>query len=154
MSAAGQSERVRGIVIREYVQPAVEAGEAHVSIRAGDVLKRAEATEGFPRARTPLVCNVLQSRKLLDEGGLEIERVEGPPSKQSRRVVVHYRVIDPTRAAGAVTRSGSEAPEERVRRAREAFEELRGLMKGTIEAHGGAEAFIRWVRSDSDEDAA
>jgi hypothetical protein len=32
--------------------------------------------------------------------------------------------------------------------------EMRGLMKKTIDARGGAEAFIRWVRADSDEDAA
>lgn len=145
--AMKQSDRVRGIVMREYVKPALDSGNLKISIRAGDVLKYAEATADFPRGRTPLVCNVLQSKKLLEEAGLEIESIDGPPSRQSRRVVVHYRVSDPTRVQNG---SGSivETPTERAHRL---TEKLRGLMKDVIAAHGGAEGFIRWVRSDEDE---
>lgn len=149
----GQSDRVREIVIRQYIRPAVQAGDSRIAVRAGDVLKRAEATEGFPRARTPLVCNVLRSRKLLDEAGLEIESIDGPPSQQSRRVVVHYRVAHPAKAAGLSGEAGVE-PETPAEKATRLVNQLRGLMKKTIDAHGGPEAFIRWVRSDSDEDAA
>src|ERR1700679_1368613 len=98
MPAFKQSDRVRGIVIEKYVKPALSAGNTRLSIRARDVLKDAEATEDFPRGRTPLVCNVLQSNKLLNQAGLELDRVEGPPSRQSRSVVVHYRVVDSTRS--------------------------------------------------------
>ncbi|HKO18818.1 MAG TPA: hypothetical protein VJU82_08020 [Acidobacteriaceae bacterium] len=150
--AIKQSDQVRDIVLRQYVRPAVEAGSARVSIRAGDVLKRAEAIEGFPRGRTPLVCNVLQSKKLLDEAGLEIEDIEGPPSRQSRRVVVHYRVADPARSVAGLSEH-SDATESPAARAHRLTEKLRGLLKDEIAAFGGTEAFIRWVRSD-DEDAA
>jgi hypothetical protein len=147
-----QSDRVRGIVLERYVQPALNAGRDRLLIRARDVLKDAEATQGFPRGRTPLVCNVLQSNKLLKEAGLEIERVEGPPSRQSRTVVVHYRVVS-ARAGGenGATPPPAETPAARAFRL---TEKLRGLMKDEIAARGGTEGFMRWVRSDSDEDAA
>ncbi len=141
-----QSDRVREIVVQRYVKPALQAGSIKLSIRAGDVLKDAEATEDFPRGRTPLVCNVLQSKKFLDETGLEIESVEGPPSRQSRKVVVHYRLRD-TQRNQMKPAAAAETPAERAHRL---TEKLRGLMKEEIAAHGGAEAFIRWVRSDED----
>jgi hypothetical protein len=44
-----------------------------------------------------------------------------------------------------------ETPEEKAFRLTEA---LRGLLKDEIAAYGGTEGFMRWVRSDEDEDAA
>jgi hypothetical protein len=149
MPTVKQSDRVRDIVIRHYVGPALQAGSAKLSIRAGDVLKYAEATDSFPRGRTPLVCNVLQSRKLLDEAGLEIESVDGPPSRQSRKVVVHYRFADAKRNHRNLA-AMAEAPAERAHRL---TEKLRGLLKNELAEYGGAEGFIRWVRSEGDEDA-
>ena len=150
MPAIKQSDRVREIVISRYVRPVLEAGERRLSIRAGDVLKDAEATESFPRGRTPLICNVLQSQKLLRAAGLEIESVDGPPSRQSRTVVVHYRVAGGGRIA-TPSEPVSESPAERAHRL---TEKLRGLLKEELAEYGGAEGFIRWVRSDDDEDAA
>jgi hypothetical protein len=150
MPVLKQSDRVREIVKRHYVRPALQAGSSTLSIRAGDVLKYAEATDDFPRGRTPLVCNVLQSKKLLHETGLEIESVDGPPSRQSRKVVVHYRFVN----AGRAQTNANDVVETPAGKAHRLTEKLRGLMKDEIAAHGGAEAFIRWVRSDSDEDAA
>jgi hypothetical protein len=149
MPAIKQSDRVREIVISRYVRPALEAGGSRLSIRARDVLRDAEATESFPRGRTPLICNVLQSQKLLRDAGLEIESVEGPPSRQSRTVVVHYRVAGPARIAVG-SEPVSESPADRAHRL---TEKLRGLLKDEIAAHGGAEGFIRWVRSDEDDEA-
>lgn len=153
MAKLEQSDKVREIVIQQYVRPAVEAGDTRLSIRAGDVLKRAEAISGFPRARTPLVCNVLRSKKLLERAGLQIESIEGPPSQQSRRVVVHYLVADPHRVAEPVGDDirPKETPAEKATRL---TEKLRGLLKDEIAAYGGAEGFIRWVRSDEDDEAA
>ncbi len=144
-----QSDRIRDIVLRRYIGPAVKAGGRRISVRARDVLKDAEASETFPRGRTPLVCSVLQSKKLLNEAGLEIESVDGPPSRQSRTVVVHYRVVDP---AQLMTRtepqeSTVESPADRAYRL---TERLRGLLKKELAEYGGAEGFIRWVRSDED----
>jgi hypothetical protein len=147
MPVLKQSDRVREIVVRYYVRPALQAGSSKLSIRAGDVLKYAEATGDFPRGRTPLVCNVLQSKKLLAETGLEIESVDGPPSRQSRKVVVHYRFADAGRAKPDP--SVVETPAERAHRL---TEKLRGLLKEELAKYGGAEGFIRWVRSDDEED--
>jgi len=146
-----QSDRVRSIVRDEYVRPAVNAGSSRFSIRAGDVLKKAETNEDFPRSRTPLVCNVLQSKKLLNEAGLEIEKIEGPPSRQSRNVVVHYRVIDPARTVSNAAGDSQTIIETPAERAHRLTEKMRGLLKEEIAAYGGAEGFIRWVRSDEDE---
>jgi hypothetical protein len=140
-----QSDRVRDIVLNKYVWPALKSGSERVSVHARDVLKDAEASADFPRGRTPLVCNVLQSKKLLQEAGLEIEGIDGPPSRQSRKVVVHYRLVD---GGPRVV----QAPETHEEKANRLCEKLRGLMKDEIAAHGGAEGYIRWVRSDEDEE--
>lgn len=158
MPAFKQSDRVRGIVIEKYVKPALNAGNTKLSIRARDVLKDAEATEDFPRGRTPLICNVLQSNKLLSEAGLELDRVEGPPSRQSRTVVVHYRVVKSDRTeteafSGDSSRERGVA-EDPAERAKRLTEKLRGLLKEELAEYGGAEGFMRWVRSDEEDDAA
>jgi hypothetical protein len=54
------------------------------------------------------------------------------------------------RLAGAKI-ADQESPKERAFRL---TEKLRGLLKEEIAAHGGTEGFMRWVRSDEDEDAA
>jgi hypothetical protein len=155
MAEFKQSDRVRGIVLERYVRPALHAGKDRLAIPVRDVLKDAEATAGFPRGRTPLICNVLQSHKLLKEGGLEIERVDGPPSKQSRTVVVHYRLVprpvSPSPTAEAMISPVNE--EDPAARAKRVVDGLRGLLKDEIAAYGGTEAFMRWVRSDEDEAA-
>jgi hypothetical protein len=156
MATIKQSDRVRGIVMERYVQPALDAGSDRLSIRVRDVLKDAEATEGFPRGRTPLVCNVLQSNKLLKETGLEIEHIDGPPSRQSRTVVVHYRVGQGGSGnrlqarpgdSHTATKSVTESPAERAKRL---TDKLRGLLREELAEYGGTEGFMRWVRSDED----
>jgi len=148
-----QSDRVREIVREKYVRPALQAGKIRVSIRARDVLRDAEATEGFPRGRTPLVCNVLTSQKLLRETGLEIESVDGPESRQSRTVVVHYRLMKPSAHVSGHTSSAVSAPPEVVietpaERAKRLTGRLAGLLKDELAEYGGAEGFIRWIRYD------
>lgn len=150
-----QSERVREIVRLRHVEQAKRAGLQRFAVSARDVLREAEASENFPRARTPLICNVLQSKKLLDENALEIERIDGPPSRQSRTVVVHYRLRG---ASGSERVAGSEIGKESAESADDwaarMIAPIRGLMKEKIAAHGGAEGFIQWVRSQDDEHAA
>lgn len=152
MATFKQSDRVRGIVLERYVRPALDAGKTHLSIRVRDVLKDAEASDDFPRGRTPLICNVLQSNKLLRETGLEIEGVDGPPSKQSRTVVVHYRLSEPDtstlQSPGLKVSDGlRETPAERAKRV---TDKLRGLLKNELAEFGGAEGFIRWTRHDEE----
>lgn len=157
-----QSDRVRGIVRERYVQPAIAAGNTRFSIRVRDVLKDAEATADFPRGRTPMVCSVLQSHKLLNETGLEIESIDGPPSRQSRTVVVHYRVAKHMVATDRSAKLSADKPGPAVERAVEApaarakrlSEKLRGLLKAELAEYGGAEGFVQWVRSDDEQGAA
>jgi hypothetical protein len=144
-----QSDRVREIILEKYVKPARRNGSETLTIRARDVLKDAEATSNFPRGRTPLVCNVLQSNKLFSEAGLELQSIEGPPSKQSRTVVAHYRVLAaPQGVPPEIVKPVLETPSERAHRLTES---VRGLLKDEIAAFGGTEAFMRWVRSNDDE---
>lgn len=154
-----QSDRVRGIVQERYVQPAIAAGNTRLSIRVRDVLKDAEATPDFPRGRTPMVCSVLQSHKFLNETGLEIESIEGPPSRQSRTVVVHYKVAKHMGAAdrspavqqGPVTERVVEEPAAKAKRL---TDKLRGLLKAELAEYGGAEGFLQWIRSDDEQGVA
>lgn len=140
------TDQIRAVVLKKYIQPKISAGDRTFSVRVRDVLADL-AKENFPQGRTPLVCAVLQGKNFVQKAGLEIEAVDGPPSKQSPTVVVHYRVRNPA-APKPVSQSVPETPKQRAFRL---TEKLRGLMKDEIAARGGAEGFLRWVRSDEDE---
>ena len=147
MADLGQADWIRSLVAERYVAPVRRAGSRQLSIRVRDVLGDV-AKENFPRGRTPLICEVLQGKKFLAQQGLEIESVEGPPSKQSPTVVVHYRVVgagETPSEPGAL----SETPKERAHRL---TGKLFGLLKDEIAEFGGAEGFMRWVRSEDEED--
>lgn len=114
--------------------------------------------EGFPQKNWPQICTAIQAEKFLRANGLEVEGVDGPPSKLSTTVVVRYRVINPGLHAGAnqnwlekqqVNRK-EESPEEWAFRL---TEKVRGILKEELAEYGGGEAFLRWIRSE-DEDAA
>jgi len=157
MAKSGLSDRIRLLVSERYVQPAIKLGSDRLSIRVKDILND---VSGDPdaRGRTPAICEVLQGNKLLKENDLEIEGVEGPPSKQSTTVVVHYRILHPGRWAGGshagkmaqTTAIPAETPKERARRL---TNRMAGLLKDEMAAYGGGDAFMQWVRSDDDEAA-
>jgi hypothetical protein len=155
MATAGLSDKVRLLVKEQYVGPALRIGSERLSISVRDILRDVEG-DASARGRTPAICEVLQGKKLLKENGLEIEGVDGPPSKQSTTVVVHYRILPEALAAGrgmqvdAGKTSGElvETPKEKARRLTNS---IRGLLKEELAAYGGGEAFMRWVRSDDDE---
>ncbi len=153
----GLSDKVRTMARAKYVNPAIRAGKFQFSIKVRDLLCDLQA-EGFPTGHTPQVCSALQTSKFLRENGLEIESVEGPPSKTSPTVIVRYRVTrpaaEPTREgnwAEAVPATFDETPEARALRLTEG---LRGLLKEEMAEFGGAEGFLRWVRGYDEEDAA
>ncbi|HUH61489.1 MAG TPA: hypothetical protein VLZ50_00775 [Terracidiphilus sp.] len=113
---------------------------------------------GFPAGNWPQVCTALRKKTFLRQKGIEIESVDGPPSKMSTTVVYHYRVAKPDAKAASSNEkvtSGKEATDETPEaRARRLTEELRGLLKEEMAPYGGAEGFIRWVRGYDEEDAA
>ena len=153
----GLSERIRTLAKAKYVEPALLGGKDIFSIRVRDLLNDLQA-EGFPVGHTPQVCSALKTGKFLRENGLEIESIDGPPSKMSPTVVVRYRVSKRTQQSSA-TRSPSEeqpvaATETPEARAQRLGGKLRGLLKDELAEYGGGEAFIRWVRGYDEEDAA
>ncbi len=153
----GLSDQVRTVAKAKYVQPAIRSGKRQFSISVRDLRGDLRA-EGFPARHTPQICSALQTKKFLRENGLEIEGVDGPPSKQSHTVVVRYRVAN-SGVQPAIKKNplqaermdpSEETPEEWAFRL---TEKLRGLLKEELAEYGGGEAFLRWIRSE-DEDAA
>lgn len=154
----GLSNQVRALAQSKYVHPAIRAGKRHFSIPVRALLQDLQ-TDGFPARNTPQVCTALQTSKFLRENGLEIEGVDGPPSKMSTTVVVRYRVatsrtqpeIGRGPSEGRGTEPGEETPEEWAHRL---TGKLFGLFKEELAEYGGGEAFLRWVRSDDEEEDA
>jgi hypothetical protein len=141
------SDQVRTVARDRYVKPALRSGQTDFEIKVRNVLDDLVPL-GFPTNNTPQICNALRSDKFLRENGLEITAVDGPPSKLSTTVVVHYRAVGT--AAGDRQTSGEQANEDGAARAKRLTEGLRGLLKEELKEYGGAEGFVRWVRSDED----
>lgn len=154
----GLSDQVRALARTKYVDPAVLSGQQQFSIPVKELLRALEA-DGFPGRNTPQVCSALQTSKFLRDNGLEIEGVDGPPSKMSTTVVVRYRVagLGAERGASASEMGNEQAdlrgetPEQWAHRV---TGQLFGLMKDEFAAFGGGEAFLRWVRSEDEDEAA
>ena len=148
MSEYRLSDQVRSVATDRYVRPAVRSGQTSFSIQVRNVLDDL-APLGFPANSTPLVCNALRSAKFLKLNGLTITSVDGPPSKLSTTVVVHYKVAE---LGGGVQQASlkEQSGEDGAARAKRLTEGLRGLLKEELKAYGGAEEFVRWVRSDED----
>lgn len=149
------SDWIRTAARAKFVKPAADAGRKDVSISIRELIGVLEA-DGFPRNHTPQICNALQTEKFLRANGLKITGIDGPKSKTSTTVVIHYSISGKTLDSNAP--SGTAMPDSAVAedveaRAQRLTDSLRGLLKKEIAAQGGTEAFIRWVRSDH-EDAA
>ena len=142
------SDQVRSVAKDRYVKPALRSGQTDFSIKVRNVLDDL-APLGFPTNNTPQVCNALRSDKFLRENGLEITAVDGPPSKLSTTVVVHYRAVGAGAGEGRVS-GNQQRGEDGAARAKRLTEGLRGLLKEELKEYGGAEGFVRWVRSDED----
>jgi hypothetical protein len=152
-----QSDQVRAVAGAKFVRPALADGQTRFSVAVKDVLRDLVAT-GFPPSNTPQVCTALRTKAFLREQGIEIESIDGPPSKMSTTVVYHYRVASPhTRSSSAQTAPKEEpaiAEETAEAKALRLTEGLRGLLKEEMAAYGGGEGFLRWVRGYDEEDAA
>lgn len=153
----GLSDQVRSRAKAMYVEPAISKGMCQFSIPVKDLLRDLQAN-GFPANHARQVCTAITSRKFLRENSLEIEDVDGPPSKTSPTVVVHYNVPDshPNLSASvqgssaAPTTLSEETPEEWAHRM---TGKIRGLLKEELAEYGGGEAFLRWVRGYDEEDS-
>lgn len=146
------SDQVRSIAKDRYVMPALHAGHRSFSIKVRNVLDDLVPL-GFPSNNTPQICNALRSEKFLKDNGLEITSVDGPPSKLSTTVVVHYRTIGKNFGKQRGTAKEDSRIEDASARAKRLTDALRGLLKEELREHGGAEGFVRWIRSDDEEAA-
>ncbi|HEX4322326.1 MAG TPA: hypothetical protein VHZ52_15550 [Acidobacteriaceae bacterium] len=146
------SDQIRRLAKERYVDPAVRAGQKEFSIPVRELLVLLPAE--FQKNRIPQVCNAIQTAKFLNQDDLQITRVEGPPSGLSTTVVVHYGV-------GGRSSSTSRQPERTAELSRVDAEErakrlanaMKGLLSKELAEYGGADAFVRWVRSDDKEAA-
>ncbi len=150
--AADYSNKIRALAEHRYVLPARREGRRKFEIRVRDVLNTMVEREGLPRQNVPQVCSALRSpRKFLEPLGLEIERIEGPPSQMSPTVVFHYRFL--SEAVGNRTDAGSGPhQEEGGHRPGSPLARLRGLLREEMAAYGGGEAFLKWLRTDPEKD--
>lgn len=142
----GWSERVRELAREQYIEPM--RGKAHVIRIPYGELKTKLVRMGFPANHANQVATPLEADKFLKPLGLELLSPKGQP--RTIGSVLEFRFAD----AAETRLEDPQSKEERIRRAMAAADELRGMLKDEIAAFGGAEAFIRWVRSDEDEDPA
>jgi hypothetical protein len=156
---SGSSDLVRAVAAEKYVQPAIRAGKTHFSVAVKDLMQDLRG-RGFPASNYPQICTALRTGIFLKQNGLEIEGIDGPPSGLSTTVVVRYRVAKPgPNSVQAVPLSlaadtGPQSGELPAARAHRLFEGLRGLLQEELAEYGGGEAFIRWMRSEEDEQVA
>jgi hypothetical protein len=152
------SRKIRERALRDYVEPALRNRSDTITIRVKDLMRQLES-EGFPKNRPAQFCSALQERHFLQEHGLVVERIEGPPSGKSTTVVLHFKVRHGMRRhdSHAMAANSKEdvgikpAPVETPRRRAERFvANLRGLLKNELAEYGGAEGFIRWIRSEDE----
>jgi len=148
----GLSDQVRSVARAKYVEPAIRAGKTQFPVAVRDLMEDLRG-QGFPDKNWPQICTALKTSKFLTENGLEIEGVDGPPSKMSTTVVFRYRVADATRLRKPLIAESAglraESPEEWAHRM---TERLRGKLKDEIAAFGGSEALVRWVRGYDEEE--
>lgn len=155
-NVSGSSDQVREVAYELYVKPALHSGQLEFAIPVRPLLDELES-KGFPRANVPQVCSAVQTSKFLRQHGLELQSVEGPPSKMSTTVVFHYRVASRPLSSVARPLVGAEAAakmeeggETSSERAARHAQKLKGLLKYELAQYGGGEAFLKWVRSDED----
>ena len=152
----GLSDQVRSVALEKYVHPAIRAGKTHFSVAVRDLMQHLQA-EGFPTKNWPQVCTALQTERFLRANGLEIEAVDGPPSKMSTTVVVRYRVTNPgmsqeERSTTSITNGKRAIDETSEEWAHRMTGKLFGLLKDELAECGGGEAFLRWVRSEDEDE--
>ena len=126
MESLKDADRIRQYLKQHHLDTARAKGVTVVRIVAGDIHK-----ELGLRNRVPNVCQVLRSRKFLNENQLVLEKFEGPPSGLGTTATFTYRL----------QASGSPTPNKES-----LFLSLRGIAKDTFAKLGGGEKFIHGER--------
>lgn len=147
MAHGDGSERIRQVAWDRVIEPQIRSGYARIDVAIKPLMKELES-EGFSKNRPRQFCTALQKESFLAEKGLILDGMEGPPSGTSTTVVLHFRLAN--HAKPKVAQNPKETPEQRAFRL---TEKIRGLMRDEIAAHGGGEAYLRWVRGEDEEAA-
>jgi hypothetical protein len=144
-----QSDLVREIAREKFVVPARNCGLNEVVIpviKLRDLL----VPRGFPPNNIPQICSALEAKAFRNE--FEEVQIEGPASKRSTTVVFRCFFHRPE-SFDTLPKDASPADETPAERAKRVTDSLFGALKDEIASFGGAEAFLRWVRSEDEEDA-
>jgi len=145
-----QSQLVREIAREKFVIPARQSGMSEVVIPVIE-LRDFLVPRGFPAGNVPQICSALKAKSFRSE--FAKMTIEGPPSQQSTSVVFRC-FFDGKEAIGDRPNEVSALEETPAERAKRVTDALFGALKDVIAAHGGAEGYLRWVRSEDEEDAA
>jgi hypothetical protein len=137
-------EQIRGIAERDFIKHSRAAGKSEFVIAVRDLMAKAQAAGLSTSGRTPAFCKAIQTIDFLEDNGLELSSIEGPPSKQSTTVVVHYRFRNlPNSSARLAEPSPVASSEDPLMR-------LRGVLKGAMRE--GAAAFLHELRRDRENE--
>ncbi len=144
----GRSDAVRELVIRDYIQPARVGNRRRFAITQGE-LKAKMVELGFPARNANQIGTSIEADFFLKNNGLRL----CSPKSQSRKneAVYEFEFVDTVQGKPAVSTGAVETPEQRAERL---LGRLLGLMKDEIAAHGGTEGYMRWVRSDDEDEGA
>lgn len=126
MESQKDADRIRQYLKQHYLDTASAKGATIVRIVAGDIHKELGLTN-----RVPNVCQVLKSKKFLNENRLVLEKFEGPPSGLSTTATYTYRL---------------EAADAPAPKKESLLLSLRGIAKDTFAKLGGGEKFIHGER--------
>jgi hypothetical protein len=132
---------------REYVSDARRRKQPEFAISVRELMGRAKDAGISTAGRTPAFCNAIQTKEFLHsdaaDEALEVVRVDGPQSKLSTTVVVHYRF---RRAADPA--AGSDGSGRVIDPDNDPLLRLRGVLKGAMRE--GAAAFLHELRRDKE----
>lgn len=140
-----QADQIRHYAQKKYVTPARARREEQFSIRAGEVVREMKLLW----RSAPAVCSALKTRQFLEENGLRLVSMAGPPSGLTTTVTYTYEFID-AENSGANHSDARGTPQSR----QAAWEKLRGALKDVFAEYGGGEAYLRAERAslrDADE---
>lgn len=138
-------EQIREIAERDFIKHSRVAGKLEFGIAVRDLMAKAQAAGLSTSGRTPAFCKAIQTVDFLEDNGLELLKVEGPPSKVSTTVVVHYRFRDFAGHSAGLADLSPVAPGDPLMR-------LRGVLKGAMRE--GAAAFLHELRRDGENEQA
>jgi hypothetical protein len=148
-----QSQLVRDVAEEHFVRPAKARGLRDVVIPVKQ-LRDLLVPTGFPAKNIPQICSALEANAFRRANGFESVSVEGPASKRSTTVVFHFRFPDKEKATRSQSHGQpSDVPvEDSAARAKRLTGKLFGLLKDELAEYGGGEAFLKWMRSEDDEE--